>query len=156
MATNNNFGGGYGPIIDVQSGNGLQLTTNSIGSCALAGCAGILQRTAGTSSIIANNIINQTGNGIQILSGVNTNISGNNIAGSAVNAIDIGAGVSSFIISGNTLGTDPSFGGANLTAVTVEAGASDYYNIVNNIVHGASSGVVDGGSGTHKTISGNN
>ena len=41
-----------------------------------------------------------------------------------------------------------------LGSMVVSSGASDYYDIVNNIVHGVA--VSDGGSGTHKTLSGNN
>jgi hypothetical protein len=68
--------------------------------------------------------------------------SGNNTLGVAAN-ITIGAAVSDFIITENDLA-----GGT----IAVATGASDHYNIVNNI--GAT--VTDGGTGTHKTLSGNN
>lgn len=39
--------------------------------------------------------------------------------------------------------------------VVVDAGASNYYSITNNIVAGASVGISDGGTGVNKTVSGN-
>jgi hypothetical protein len=59
-----------------------------------------------------------------------------------------------FSVSDNYMGLSATWGNNNV-AITVEAGTSDYYNITNNIVHGSSSGVVDGGTGIHKTVSGN-
>jgi hypothetical protein len=56
--------------------------------------------------------------------------------------------VSSFIVGLN------SFSGG--TGIEVLSGTSDHYNIVNNLCGSATTCVSDGGSGTHKTISGNN
>lgn len=85
--------------------------------------------------------------GISINGGVRTTISGNAIQSFTTAGISVGAGVTDFAITGNAMG-------GNTSAIVVTAGASDYYNITNNVVHGTA--VTDGGSGSHKTISGNN
>jgi hypothetical protein len=63
--------------------------------------------------------------------------------------LPLSADVTQFIVSENIFGTSNSG-----NAVTVESGSSDYYNITNNIANGLA--ISDGGTGTHKTISGNN
>ena len=80
-------------------------------------------------------------------------IDGNTIFDMTI-GINIAAGVSNFIITGNNVGNSVYFG-ANIYAIAVQAGASDYYNISNNRVVGASYGVLDAGTGTSKFV-GNN
>jgi hypothetical protein len=56
--------------------------------------------------------------------------------------INVAAGVSDFILTNNIY----------VATITINSGSSDYYNIVNNL----RATVSDGGTGAHKTISGNN
>ncbi|MEC9266708.1 MAG: glycosyl hydrolase family 28-related protein [Pseudomonadota bacterium] len=109
-----------------------------------------------TGDVIVQNCLLYPGyTGIQISSGRNTIIGGNVIAACTNKAVSVAAGVSHFIVAGNNLGSSATWG-ANGTAVAVANGASDYYNIVNNVVNGNSvGGIVDGGTGTNKTVSGN-
>lgn len=83
--------------------------------------------------------------GIIIGGGVLTVIEGNSFNGGA-QAIEINPGVTDFVIGNNVI--------ASTASIKVGVGASNYYNIVNNIVHGIA--VVDGGAGGNKTLSGNN
>ena len=78
----------------------------------------------------------------------NSTIVGNNTG------IRVNGGTTDFIIANNQLGSTTGRG-ANVNAVTVSSGASDYYIIANNLVRGALSGITDNGTGTNKTISGN-
>jgi hypothetical protein len=73
-------------------------------------------------------------------------VSNNRISGAVTDCILVSA-VTDVVVSGNVLSTD-------CTGSIATNGAADYYNIVNNIVHGVA--VSDGASGTHKTLSGNN
>lgn len=90
---------------------------------------------------------------------------GNSTAGAGLHSnIEVAAGVSSFAITSNLVdgrndqeGTPPV---KALSGVAVAAGVSDNYAITGNICGGAAeitSGVcaADGGTGTHKTVSGN-
>lgn len=82
-----------------------------------------------------------------------TFVQGNTIVGNTI-GVRVAAGVTDFAINGNNLGS-AAIGGANTTAVSVVSGASDYYTITNNLVHGAGAGVSDSGSGSNKLVSGN-
>lgn len=84
--------------------------------------------------------------GLVLSGGVNTVIAGNTFKG-FVQAIEVVPNVSNFVISGNaTVGCTNS--------IKVDAGTSDFYNIVNNLVGAAA--VSDSGSGTNKSVTGNN
>lgn len=92
-------------------------------------------------------------NGLYI-AGSSVTATGNLIVGNTT-GIRVQAGASKFSLVGNALGgITPR--GSNTTGVVVEAGASDYYNIIGNTTFGATTAISDGGSGTHKTITGNN
>lgn len=79
-------------------------------------------------------------------------IRGNHFSGSA-NCVYVVGGVKDFVIADNNMAT--SLWGSNTTGINIQSGASDYYSVVNNIVHGCGTGVSDLGSGTHKVVSGN-
>ncbi|HYT42278.1 MAG TPA: hypothetical protein VEP90_08020, partial [Methylomirabilota bacterium] len=98
------------------------------------------------------NFINGTGwHGI-ILQSNHSSATGNLVQGN--NQITSGYGIvatvgtSKFIISDNVIVP------ASTGSIHVETGSSDYYNIIGNMVEGVA--VVDGGTGTHKTLTGNN
>lgn len=75
--------------------------------------------------------------------------------------ISVGANTNGFIISGCTSGLggrDSLISSANLQGygIVVNTGSSDYYNIVNNRCPSNVTGsVLDGGTGSHKTLTGN-
>lgn len=85
----------------------------------------------------------ELGGVIDLTAGTRAIISNNAATTGAAVSITVWPGVSNFIIEGNDLA-----GGT----ITVDSGASDHYNIVNNI----NCTVSDNGTGAHKTISGNN
>ena len=144
--------------IYAQYGAGLFVAQSNIGAAIGSGTPyGI--RTAPTftgDAVISDTLVASipNGTGISIGGGTNTIIKGCTIAGCPT-AISVDAGVTQFVIADNACGASATWG-TNAAAIVVATGASDYYNIVNNVVHGAtSSGVTDGGTGTHKTVSGN-
>ena len=90
--------------------------------------------------------------GILLAAGRNTKIIGNDFGGGGT-AILVQPGIQEFIITGNQLGgtTD----GNNSNALTIVTGSSDYYLVQGNLVHLAATGITDGGTGTHKSVTGN-
>jgi len=140
----------------LNAGSQVSISDGSIGSCILPGCAGINTAGAfGGDLSISGNEIFANQNGIVLSTGVNTNIISNRISGSSFAAVNVSSNIGSFNIGLNTLGTSAIYG-SNARAVIVQAGSSDHYNIVNNIINGSTTGIIDSGTGTNKTISGNN
>lgn len=133
------------------AGSSMTISDNSIfGGIFTAAGAGInIGATWSQSCIIRGNKIDGANFsskwGVIIGGGVLTIIANNSFNGGA-QAIEISPGVTDFVIEGNVISATAS--------IKVDAGASNYYNIVNNIVHGVA--VSDGGVGANKTISGNN
>lgn len=153
--TDSYFGASYTASILALAGNGLIAKGNQFQNCINPGCAGISLGTSytGDTSIESNNIfLNPIG--INIQSGISTSIIGNSIAGSSTSAINIATNVTDFIIANNKLGSS-SVWGINAKAVVIQTGSSDFYNVTNNLIHNATSGITDGGTGTHKTLTGN-
>lgn len=105
-----------------------------------------------TGSILWGNVSGTSQWGVVLAGGKGYNITGNSITGFA-QAIEIACPITDFVIASNLMGQSTNFG-SNTASVKLDAGACDYYNIVNNIVHGLA--VSDGGTGIHKTLSGNN
>lgn len=176
----NDISGPYSASVFVIDSDGCQLTGNTMGSSFGIGVQlgsnatnvliqgnvisaiygsftiGIEDASSGsaTGARIFNNYIQQIGwTGINIASNY-FNISNNYITSTGVvtssYAIIVATGISNFVISSNVI--KPSTGQTGPVQIT--SGPSDYYNIVNNLVSGVA--VVDSGTGTHKTLSGNN
>lgn len=74
----------------------------------------------------------------------------NNFSSIGTTALLVDANTAQFTMVGNQC----TFSGA--TCISVPAGTSDHYNIVNNLCGSAATCVSDAGSGTHKTVIGNN
>lgn len=120
---------------------------------------GILDSAASSESVTiqGNQLYNMASYGIQI-GGATLNVSGNVIYApgqiSDASAILFYAGTLRFVCAGNT-----AVKGAAVSAdpmIWVQSGASNHYNITNNIGNGFGGGaVVDQGSGGNKTVSGN-
>ncbi len=91
--------------------------------------------------------------GVNVSAGQNAVIEGCAIFGCGA-GVRIAAGISRFVIANNMLGSSASRG-TNTLGIGIAAGASNNYNVVNNIVAGAVTGLSDGGTGTSKTVSGN-
>jgi Periplasmic copper-binding protein (NosD) len=91
-------------------------------------------------------------NGVQVKGGTNTCIIGNMIFPSGT-GISVAAGITDFTIFSNFFNS--ATWGACSTAVTIATGASDRYTVANNKVHGCTTGVSDGGTGTNKNVSSN-
>lgn len=149
-----NFSSEIGAGIRAIAGNGLRVSHSLFSGCILTGCEGVLLDTgwSGDSNIVGNNFYGDAVS-VFINGGKNALVADNNISNSAVYGVEVAAAVTDFVISSNMLNTSPLWG-ANSATIIVNTGASDYYNIVNNDVHGVT--VTDNGTGTHKTISGNN
>jgi hypothetical protein len=102
---------------------------------------------------IADNLMFGCAYGVQISAGTNTVVKGNQIAGCSQTAVGV-ANASQFVISDNCLGSSATWG-RNAHAVLIN-GTCDHYNVVHNIIAGASSGVTDSGGGTHTQVNWNN
>lgn len=136
-------------------GADLEVDGMEIGACVTVGCSAIyLSPSWSDSARISNSIIWGMPYGILVGGGTNLAVTGNQIYGTT-SAIDIGAGISDFVINGNSLGSSPKYG-TNVTGINVNAGASNHYSIVNNLLSGAGTGLVDGGTGPNKSIANNN
>lgn len=92
-------------------------------------------------------------NGLYV-AGTSVVANGNEIVGNTT-GVRVQAGTSGFSLIGNAVGSIASRG-QNTTGILVETGASDYYNIIGNSLKGATTGITDGGTGTHKSVTGNN
>ena len=81
-------------------------------------------------------------------------IVGNNFGANGNAGIAVGPNVQNFTITGNRIGNIEGFGGQTY-CVLVNSGTSNGYIISNNNCMGNSNGVVDGGSGVKKSVTGN-
>lgn len=154
-----------GVTIGQTIGTGIQLqtgaTNTNITGCVFDGMSftfgiGVADNNGSAAGTrVTNNQFNGSGwNAIIIQGSSNWIVTGNTITGAGnitpAPAISVGAGTQKFVISNNVFTATSGQTGS----IQVLAGGSDFYNIVNNIVAGVA--VVDGGTGTHKTLSGNN
>jgi hypothetical protein len=102
----------------------------------------------GNVDITGNTIVNCGTYGVNIQGGTNTRIRGNTINGFSLAGVAVAAGVSQWLVTENYF-TNP-----GVTAVIVAIGASDRYIIVNNLMSNTT-GISNGGTGTHTTVSPN-
>ncbi len=155
-----NYGGGTGPQLvtlrDINAGTplsggvlaghgqGLFIEGGSATNCVLAGCAGVTIGAGWSDKTHIGDGFIAYGNpiGVSVAGGVGLVMNGASIHGASAECVDIAAGVTKFAITGNDFSTGPTWGTCAV-AVKVEAGASDYYSITDNIVHGATHGVVN-------------
>lgn len=93
------------------------------------------------------------GQGISLAGGTNIRVRGGQIAQNGDNGVLVAAGVSDWSVEGVTIGATGGLSGNTGFAVKVAAGASDRYRISGNSVPGNAAGaIVDGGTGTHKSV----
>jgi parallel beta-helix repeat protein len=175
--TNNDISGPWTAAIFVQNSDGNILTGNTLGQIIgvpivlgtnatntlvegnlISGAYGAnsagIEDTNGSatfSRIFNNEVTNCGWYGIFIQS-AGTLVQGNKVSGfgqvTAAYGIGVAGGTQSFGVSGNVILSGSS------GCIQVAAGTSDFYSIMGNIVSGGT--ISDGGTGTHKTLSGNN
>jgi hypothetical protein len=139
-----------------QEGQNLTIDGGSATNCVLAGCVGVaLRSTWGQNAHIGGGFMAYANPyDIYLSGGTGTIIDGASLHGSSSACVNVAANVNDFAI----LGTDFSTGaiwGTCTVAVNIASGTSDYYKAIGNIMHGATTGITDGGSGAHKTLLGN-
>jgi len=157
-----------GNIIDQNTvgqiiGSGIQLGTNTTNTLVQGNVvsgsygqfsAGIIDNnSSATGSRVVNNFINGAGwYGIFVQSSHFT-VTDNVIQGTGQTTgsfgIEVAAAVTKFTITGNNV-----IPGTMSGAIKVNAGASDFYSVTNNLVEGGL--VTDSGTGVNKTVIGNN
>jgi hypothetical protein len=138
-------------IATTGAGQGLVISGSNIlgGILTTSSAIGIGAAWVSDVSIVGNHLTGGFFNnnfGISVSGGVRTTISANTIQNFTSYGIVMAANVTDFAINGNVMGGNTNAVGTN--------GTSDYYNITNNVVHGGA--INDSGSGSHKTVSGNN
>jgi len=93
--------------------------------------------------------------GIELKGGQNIVINGGQFAGNTVAAVYVAPGVSRWAVKNAIIGPSSGFG-ANGTGVFVDTGASNYYDITNNIMQGnTTAAIADNGTGRNKSVYGN-
>ena len=156
MIVNGFFGNDWGGDILISAGYNVQVIGGIHTACVTTSCKEVTVGSAATGDITLNGVqMSGAATGVEVDSGSNVSIKNSQIFGMTTAAVNVAANVSGFSVIGNELGSSTN-SGTNANAVTVQPGSSDHYNIIGNLVSCASAGVTDGGSGTHKTITGNN
>lgn len=109
-------------------------------------------------SIQGTEVFANSSTGIDIVSGAvitGAVIAGNRVAGNGGAGISIAANVGGFTLASNVIGPAADFG-ANLFGIYLDTGTSNNYLIQGNRLRGnTNSGLVDGGSGVNKSVTGN-
>lgn len=153
----NNFGQTLGNAIQLgANATNMLVQGNNLVSIYGINSGAIVDATGGTATgtRVLGNYIQNTGRYGTILQSANFLVQGNTIKSvgliTGAYGIDVAANINSFNISGNLITASVGMTGP----IRVAAGTSDFYNITGNVVTGVA--VVDGGTGTHKTIMGNN
>lgn len=106
-------------------------------------------------AVVSDNLIYVAGYGISNGAGTNFTAIGNRVFGMATAGLFAGAGITRFVFADNIAGSSATWG-TNAIGIQVATGASNNYNVVNNVVAGATTGISDGGTGANKTVTGNN
>jgi hypothetical protein len=121
----------------------------------------LMENTGGGSvnqvGVYAHESFGNTGAGLQIGSGITgVIVEGGTFAGNTLSGILAIAGAADFTVLGVQSGAYAGFGGNGRYGVEVQSGASDHYIITNNRVRGNTTGtVIDGGSGSNKSVTQN-
>lgn len=138
----------------INGGTGIQVSDSFIGSGLGNNGFDFSSGFAGFATITNNHIRDNLNAGIFLGASGGVSIVGNVISGNGTGGINVTGGVSNFNINNNQIGVpgDPT----QADCVSVATGASNYYTITNNVCGSTnSSGVIDGGSGSKKTVTGN-
>lgn len=148
------FGNAYNAALDFRAGSTCMVTNCYIGGNISRNTSSAVDLGPGWQGglTITNSMIGLANYGVTIGGGT-ANVIGNNLISGCDNCgVTVNPGITDFVVTGNSFSPVPTQG-ANAAAVQIQTGASDYYVVANNLVHGLS--ISDGGSGTHKTVTGN-
>lgn len=147
------------------AGQDAKIANSFLGSSLIGNGLTTTSTFKGALKLIGNQIAGNAATGVAVGGGTNNIILGNEISSNGISSPGTYSGiyvlpnVSKFNIASNTIGTNPGIG-TNWQAfgVYIDVGASDYYNVTNNTCGGSNTiaCVIDNGTGTHKTLSGNN
>jgi hypothetical protein len=160
LETDHNYSDG----VNLSAGLQVSIVNGWFGSSLTQNGISVASSFKGMMSILNTRIMGNARHGIAIAGGIqnlisNSWISTNSIASSGTyHGIAIAANLTRFVVSGNYLGQDAD---ASIDpqgyGILVNAGTSDYYNIVNNVcaAENVSGCVSDGGAGANKTVTGN-
>jgi len=151
----------WNDAIRLYGGEGCFITTSWVGS-SLRG-NGIVTANNWRSELLVTNsrIWGNAQFGILLNAGFGACINNNTIALNSTftpscAGVGVGSGISKFAITGNNITNDTSFTDIGTTqsyGVFVSSGASDYYQIVGNVINNnIVSNVSDGGTGTNKIV----
>ena len=128
---------------------------------------GVLVSSSDTLRFVGCNFTNNIKAGVRFATGSKrfiitaAAVTANNRALAGYSGIEVAPGVSDFLVNGNVMTNSNDVGAARLPGVQsygmkIEAGASDRYQVANNLASGnAIGGVLDGGTGVNKFV-GNN
>lgn len=154
----------YSTGLWAERGEGLKTTNNWISSSLTANDVLFDTNHRGEITFINNRVMAAWQNGILLQSGptnvlIEANqIGDNSVAGSTTyHGVSVGGGATDFAISGNVIGNLVGAAGNNQGyGVLVNSGASDHYSISGNLLRGnVTGGLIDGGSGTDKSVHSN-
>lgn len=151
-----NFGGIEKTFLVNTAVNGVTITNSNLNPTWFLGETNFLTANGPSTNIILNtDLIYQGGSYGAVINDASTNLNFSNdqFGGETADGILINAAATAFVIGQDDFAGN-AFTGTNSGSVSVGAFAADYYNIVNNITHGLA--VSDSGTGTHKTLWGNN
>jgi hypothetical protein len=159
VTSNSNTFGSLGVnAINLVAGVAFKSENDSFGGMLYSGSSAVNVGSGFTGDVkVINADVCGAGTGVYVGGGSHTSIGPDNNIGGTNTAVSVAAGVVNFDISHNQLGGTARCGNANLntTSIVIAAGASDYYSVVHNNFNGATTGLIDGGTGTHKTVTPN-
>lgn len=108
----------------------------------------------GGATITGSRIFGASTGGILINGGTDVTVTGNNIGANGTYGINVGSGITDFTLTGNRIGNIEGMSGQT-NCIVVNSGSSNGYIIANNNCRGNTNAVVDGGSGSTKSVTGN-
>lgn len=141
-----------GAIFD--GGSGIQINNSWFGSTLAGNGLTFSSSFSGFATVNVSHIRDNSSAGVLINGSGGVQLTSNIISGNASGNVLVGGGVSNFQVNSNTIGIpgDPT----SSFCVAVNTGASNYYTIANNMCGSTNSaGVVDNGSGSKKSVTGN-
>ena len=139
----------------IQNGFAIHVKGTQVNGCLFLSdqCWGMLVTAADTT--IDGNYITDSPIGVELTGGgKNIKVTNNDIYSSSLRAIYVHCPETQFIIAQNTVGSSDIAGSSNYP-IYVDASSCSYYNVVNNIVHGATNALINSGTAPY-TVSGNN
>ena len=142
----------------LQSGSTVNITDSLLQGCTITGCAQLNVGPSFSGELhTKGNFINGTPantRGILLQGGVNSSFVGDNLTGNLY-GLFVTAGVSKWNILGAQAGASSVYG-TSAVGVNVASGSSDDYEIIGvNCRDATSACIADAGTGTHKTVFGN-